>query len=898
MFKPAVCACLVLAASAQEIQAQDGTGAVVGYVTGAEQGGALAGAVVTLEGQAQRAATDRQGAFRLNGVPAGTQVLVVTCIGRAPGRQEITVVAGRSLAVDVKLASDVGYTETVTVTSDPITEGQASALNQQKTALNITNVVSADQIGSFPDPNAAEALSRIPGVSIARDQGEGRYVLIRGTEARLNSILIDGERIPAPEGDLRQVALDSVPADQLQTIEVSKAITADMDGDSIGGAVNLITKQATSRRQALFSAAAGYNGLQDDYAQSQFSGTFGQRSLQNRLGYLIGGSATALNRGSENFEVDYDDGYLDELQTRDYVIERERYGLNGALDFRADTNNSFVVRGIYNKFRDYEVNNRPEFQVGDGRIERVLKNRQQDQKILSFSGTGNHLLSSRGTTFDYRLAWSAAEERQPDRLDTVFRQSRVQFAPNVTPDSIDPDNIQANPLNDNLALSTLNEQVFEPFLTEDREFAGSGNLRLPLASRSGLVAFLKTGVKFKNRDKNRAADVIVAEPLSTVTFASLQDQSFDAGSFLDGRYPPPVGVSPEAARAYFNALPASARVFDHESDASDYDANERIGAGYAMAEFYLGDSLMLLPGLRVEATKVSYTGYDVVYNDDGDYDSTRPITGGDTYTQWLPSFHLRYSVDQDTNVRAAFTRTLARPNYYDLVPYQLVFQEDLEIARGNTLLKPTTSNNLDFLVERYFRSVGVVSGGVFLKRLNDYIYPFVVEEEAFGDQYQVSQPRNGDSAWLWGTEIAFQNRLNFLPGALNGFGVYANYTFTDSSATFPGRAHDATLPGQSRHVGNFAIWYERFGFSARASWNFHGRYIDQVGESVEEDVFYDNHTQLDVNLSQRVKGTFRIFADLLNLTNAPLRYYIGAPNRPIQEEYYRWWTMVGVRASF
>ena len=152
--------------------------------------------------------------------------------------------------------------------------------------------------------------------------------------------------------------------------------------------------------------------------------------------------------------------------------------------------------------------------------------------------------------------------------------------------------------------------------------------------------------------------------------------------------------------------------------------------------------------------------------------------------------------------------------------------------------------------------------------------------------------RSGARSWR------FQNRLNFLPGALQGLGVYANYTFTDSSATFPGRAVEATLPGQSRHVGNFAVWYERFGFSARASWNFHGRFIDQVGETVDEDVYYDNHTQLDVNLSQRVKGGFRLFADLLNLTNAPLRYYVGVPNRPIQEEYYRWWTMFGVKASF
>ena len=177
-----------------------------------------------------------------------------------------------------------------------------------------------------------------------------------------------------------------------------------------------------------------------------------------------------------------------------------------------------------------------------------------------------------------------------------------------------------------------------------------------------------------------------------------------------------------------------------------------------------------------------------------------------------------------------------------------------------------------------------MSGGVFYKHLTDYIYPYVVEEPAFGDEYQVTQPRNGESASLWGAELAFQNRLTFLPGPLKGLGVYANYTFTDSSARFPGRDVDATLPGQSQHVGNFAVWYERFGFSARASWNFHGRYIDQVGETIADDIHYDNHTQMDVNLSQRVKGGFRLFADFLNLTNAPLRYYVGVPNRPIQEE--------------
>lgn len=875
-------------------------GTITGRVIDAVTGAPLVGADVALDGAPFTTATDATGAFRLSGVPEGRYVLLVLYLGHADGRSDVSVTAGRAATIDVKLPP-AAFSESVQVRAEPIGEGQASALNQQRTATNITNIISSDQIGSFPDPNAAEAASRIPGVSISRDQGEGRYVLIRGTEPRLNSMMIDGERIPSPEGDERSVALDAVPADQLQSIQVSKAVTPDMDADSIGGAVNLITKQAVSRPSALFSIGTGYNSLQEAADQRTASGTVGRRFQGGKLGVLLGGSATRLERGSENFEADYDDGALEELQTRDYIITRERYGVNGAFDVRASDNTSLIFRGIFNKFRDYEVNNRPEYQIGDSRIERVLKNRQQDQLIASLSGGGNHVLTAQGATLDYKLAFARAQEHQPDRLDTVFRQSRVTFAPNVTSSSIDLDNIQANPLNENIASYTLNEQVYEPFLTRDREVTGSANLRMPITARPGLTGFLKTGFKVKDRHKFREADVIVGEPEGTVRFAQLEEAGFSAGkNFLDGRYQFGPGISPSLARSFFNALPASRKEFDHESDASDYDANETVAAGYAMAELYVGEKLLVLPGLRYESTNVDYTGYDVLYDEDGDYVSTRALTGGDRYGFFLPGLHLRYSITPETNVRAAYTRTLARPNYYDLVPYQIVFREDEEIQRGNSALKPTTSNNLDVLAEHYFQSVGVVSGGVFFKRLNDYVYPFVFDEaQGGGDEFEVTQPMNGDNASLWGMELAFQNQLRFLPAPFDGLGVYANYTWTDSSAKFPGReGEDARLPGQSAHLGNLSLWYEKYGFSAKASWNFHGKYIGSVGETAAEDTYYDNHTQLDVSLSQRLTRRMRVYADFLNLTNAPLRYYLGVPNRPIQEEYYKWWAMFGVKMNF
>ncbi len=302
---------------------------------------------------------------------------------------------------------------------------------------------------------------------------------------------------------------------------------------------------------------------------------------------------------------------------------------------------------------------------------------------------------------------------------------------------------------------------------------------------------------------------------------------------------------------------ASNRERDPESDASAYDATETTWAGYAMAELQLGPKLVLLPGFRYESTEVDYTGFEVLYDDRGDWASTRPLYGGDTYGFFLPGFHVKYAIDDLTNVRAAYTRTLARPNYYDLVPYELVLQEDLEIERGNSSLKPTTSDNLDVLVERYFRSVGVVTGGFFYKKLHDYVYPFVVQEQAFGDPYRIAQPRNGESASLWGMEVAFQNQFHSLPAPFDGFGVYANYTYTSSTTTFPDRTGDSTLPGQSAHVGNVALSFEKAGFSFRTSWNFHGKYVDEVGEDAAGDVYYDDHVQLDINASQRITKNIR-----------------------------------------
>lgn len=883
-------------ASAQETPGQ-ATGTIAGRVIDSGSLEPLPGARVTLDGTTFVAATDRAGEFRIPQVAPGRHRLVVSYLGYRAGGQEVPVAAGETVTVRIEMR--IAFAENVDVDAEgSVIEAQARALNQQRTAANITNVVSADQIGRFPDPNAAEATQRIPGVTIQRDQGEGRYVQIRGTDPRLNSMTINGERIPSPEGDVRQVALDVIPADLLQAIEVSKALTPDMDADAIGGAVNLVLKAAPAGRRLQASLAGGFNDHANSFGQLNGGLTASQRFADGKLGLLVSANGSDVNRGSENFEVVYDEGDLDELQVRHYRIERKRYGVNVAADYKASENTLFNLSGVYNYYSDQEFRRRLRNRVADDRIARDLKDRFVSQTIGNVSLGARHFLG--GKELDYKLTWSRADEDRPDEQNSSFVQRRVEFDPNVSPTTIDPDNIQANPQNESLSAFVLEDVELASNVTADRDLVGAVNLRLPLAARPGFTGSIKIGGKY--RDKRKSRDNTVSDlDVESIRLDSVL--GFQPPSVLDGRYTP--GAFPDPGR--LRALPAGWDAeLNHEEEAGDYAAKEAVAAGYGMADLYFGSRLRLLAGARYERTSLDYTGYEVLFDEEGDFASINPLNQTNSYGQFLPMAHLRFGIDERTNLRAAVTRTLSRPNYYDLAPYNLIITEDSEILRGNPDLLPTTAWNVDLMAERYFQSVGVASVGVFYKRLSNYIFPFQFDELRNGEEFRVIQSQNGEQASVRGVETALQRQLRFLPSPLDGLGVYLNYTFTDSEATFPERSAASTLPGQARHVGNVSLSYEKGGFIGRASVNFHGSYVDIVvgdqvdsaGNRINQDRFYDSHRQIDLTASQAVTPRIRLFVEALNLTNEPLRYYVGTPDRPDQEEYYSWWATFGVKLNF
>jgi TonB-dependent receptor len=866
-----------------DVDAQS-TGAIVGTVVD-DRGNPLVGAEITIANAGGLATkTDEQGRYRLTGVPTGSQTVIATYLSTSADTRAVTIESGKTMDLEFRLKR---FGEEIEVRA-PMLEGQASALNQQKAASNITNVVSADQIGSFPDPNAAEATQRVPAVTLQRDQGEGRYILVRGTEARLNSTTVDGERIPSPEAGGRDIALDVIPADLLQAIEVSKALLPDMDGDAIGGSVNLVTKRAPETTRISATAAGGYNDLTEGGIKNG-NFTWGSRlGPQKNFGMLVGGSYYDTNRGSDNFEVEYDDGDLETLDLRDYVINRKRVGATVALDYRLSDQMSLFGRYLWNDYQDTEIRRAMVNKVGDDEITREIKDRLQESKIISLTGGGERQIGTT-STLDFRAAWNRAEEETPGEFSSVFVQEDVDFDPNVSSDSIDPDNIRANPRNQNLNDFLLDEISLNHKFAEEKDFVGVVNFAHSFYRSAAFNGTWKTGGKVRFKDKNQDDSLLVFGPDDDFSMSDILSNFRSETTFLGGRYDNGLFADPKAVKRLFDELDGD-KELDPEEDLADFDSSEDTQALYLMSDVAFGAKTSIVAGVRVERTQTDYVANELDFDEDGDFAGLTKVTGGNEYTLLLPMVHWKYRLDDRTNLRAAVTRTFARPNFIDLAPFQLIVREDEEIERGNPQLSATKSWNVDFFAERYFQPIGVLSGGIFYKRLTDNIFTFRFEEDFDGDEFDVSQKRNGGDGKVLGAEMAFERAI------ARGVGVYFNFTVVDSEAQYPDRGKER-LQGQAETTGNFAISLERGRFSGRVSVNHNSGYLFEIGEEPEEDLFIDKHLQFDLGASFRLTNSLSLNLQLLNLTDEPYRVYQGSPNRPIQEEYYGSWGTLGLKLN-
>lgn len=865
---------LLLLPWAAELPAQS-TGRVSGHVLAADTRQPLPGARVEILGSGLVAVAGEGGLFTLTNIPSGRVSLRASFLGRSPRTIELTITSGATATTDLLL--DAVNLSPVMVRAS----GQAEALSRQKNAANIKSVVASDQMGRFPDASAPEAVQRLPGVALQRDQGEGRYVQLRGASAATTQVTVNGEQIGSPEADSRQIALDAIPVGVLAAVEVSKAITPDMDAEAVGGSVNLVTKRAAPGRTLTVEAAGGYAPIREQ-GSGLSAVTFGQRTADNRLGMLLSGSFGERNFGSDNIEPSYDGEDLEELQVRYYSLWRRRTGLTGSFDFKPTPGTTFYLNGLWSELQDKEQRRILESVVPDGELAYYHKNRLEKIGTINVLAGAEHALP-RGLSLDYRAGFTRSQEDTPFDREVAFLQEDVTFAPSRS----DITRPQSNPQGNALAGPYLfDEFVSGSSLTRNRDVVGAANLTVPVRLRGERSLQFRFGVKLRDKRKDQVLDYRETGADDDIVLGSDLGSRFDNADFAAGPYPVPYSTTPadvlNFAQRFAGRLDSPEADLEAQSEA--FVLRERVSAGYAMAEWNLSPKLLLLPGLRVEHTALESDGNAW----DADEESLTPVSARNSFTNLFPMAHLRYRWNERVNVRAAYTTSIFRPNFIDLVPYRIVDGGDIET--GNPDLQPTLARNYDLMIERYDDNIGLLSAGVFLKSLDRPIFTRTVDNGE-GD---TSQPVNVGAGEVRGVELAWQQRLTFLPGLLNGLGLYANFTLTESEATLPdGRR--TRLAGQSERAYNVAVSYEKRGFSGQVSLNHVGGYIDEIGDEAADDLYARSRSQLDLSLSYFVSRSTQLYLEALNLTNAEYRTFQGSPDFIRQRELYRPSVQVGLR---
>lgn len=712
--------------------------------------------------------------------------------------------------------------------------GQAAsidkALREQKSADSIKSVVHADGVGQLPDDNAAEALQRIPGLSVERDQGEGRFVSVRGIAPDLNSVTINGTLVPAPEGDRRAVALDVLPAELVQSLSVVKTLTPDMDANSLGGTIEVESLSAFDH-DGLFYTLTGEASHDTNVSRDspKFSGAVSDRfSLgdgTNNFGVAAAFSWQKRKFGSDNVETggnwDFEDGArLEEVEARDYQITRERTGLGLNFDYQPDDFSSYYLRTLYSKFKDTETRNAEGLEFADpqgsgqrGEAEgwRDLKSREDTQEIQSYVLGGERILDQ--WTLSAQAGYSQATEHDPGGIagakfvgdfdEAGFDGTRKPRL-SVGNDFYDP------------ARFTLDEVEWEKVDGKDQE----KNIRLDLARDYDFAdaSQVKFGGKLSRRDKTSDTETWVYDGFDDISLADYQGSNVDyaLGNFGNG-------ISASAIKGLIGNLDRAAYYDEEASRINDFDMSEDINAAYLMNTLDIGD-WRLIAGVRYEGTRFEAKGTglrDGVYED---------VNSNNRYDHWLPGLHARYQLSPATAIRAAWTNTVVRPTFGQLAPGFVIDENDASF--GNPELKPLESMNFDLGIEHYMGRAGTASAFLFYKDIDHFIYSTdLAGTGAWVDFDEALTFENGGGAKLYGLELAYSQKFDWLPAPWNGLLLGANLTLSKSDATLQGPTgkRSIDLPNQSDTVGNFMVGWENDRFNMRLAANYKSGYLLEPG---------------------------------------------------------------------
>ena len=836
----------------------------------------------------------------------------------------------------------------------------AESLESKLQAPDIRDVITTADIGDFPDQNLAEAAQRLPGVAITRDQGEGRFVTIRGLPPELNRVSWNGITLPSSEDD-RAVPLDIFSADLFGTVAVVKSLRAEQDIGAVGGSLDLSTPSPLQLPDGTVSLTgrAFYNTLSEEIGPA-FSAIVSKRFANDRFGALLGltysdrqvrqdtNSSGGWSPVGEEF-VETGDEEVDQLlawengQLRLFDEERERLTalialeaeLGGAGRYRFDT----MISSFDVDVKRYQFLHRFK---GGSEIRNIVSD---GIKVVSADFIGaqmgvNQRISSEDTdamlsrlrgdwqlganwAVDAQAGWMRIENSRPFDQRFVWRPGGFDIGYDVS----DPYNPQYRYLNlsqeeavSNPALyDNIRQIVLDPREAEDETIDLKVNSLYSL-SGNGFLRDVAVGLAWKNRNKDRVQTLFRDRSLSA-PLGDFLDGSFPipgTSEFLGGRFPWWGGVIADFDLLDSGLIPPGG--YDFEPDLlNSFDIEETVTAGYIRTDFALGDATGNF-GVRLVNTDFTANGFGEVNGELG------PVTFSDDYTEILPSATLNVPVDDDLILRLSAGRTMVPPSFTDLAPRRTVNEEAQGISQGNPDLEPFVANQADLSLEWYFDDEALLAAALLYKDVESFIFDqtrritlddperFGVDPSLEGEQFTVTQPLNGSGAEVWGVELSWQQPFDFLPPALEGFGIRANYTWLDSNADFtanetgsaadvedqggPGTTQEFGLPGISDRVINTTLYYEAHGWTARLSWNLRSSFLVSPAGSEGQPEYVDDFDQLDAFVGYAINDHVTLFAEAFNLTDEAFRRY-SQPGFKIEEYSLNGIRVfAGVRARF
>lgn len=902
---------------------QAGRGTIAGEVRDAA-GAALPGARVELNPQVQPAISDAQGSFSITDVPQGAYEVKVSYVGFAAFSGSVTVTSGQIARVQANLQVASRNDDVIVTAERP--HGEAEAINETRAAENILQVLPSEVITSLPNANIADALGRMPSVTIERDEGEGKYVQIRGTEPRLSNTMVDGVSIPSPESGVRQIKLDTIASDLVDSVEINKTLQANIDADGIGGSVNLVTKTAGEVPTITLYGVGGHTPVIGGRSVDQAGGTIGKRFLADRrLGLLVGGTYDYNGRGINDIEPVPTTGsvtpHYDSQDFRDYIYNRTRWGATATADYKINSSSSISVRGLFSTFRNW--GNKWVYTLNDGKAPQYSQDwRRPNMAIGSLSLQGSHIFGANALHWDVAVArsrslggsggasyqWMGDPDisctNDESRAASVYRPGWSTGCFGTGADNAFDKN--------NYGLIEFDPPTAGQSVQLNLQAAGSYSRLYQFGHRFGTF---ELGAKIRNAhkfdDTYDEAYVVPNDhsgnpiPIADVAHPEW-NSTFHDPDYYSGTYGGPYPLVTEWGKVKGYVL-SNPGLFQFQGgpgpNSNNYDLIERIPAGYVMNTIELFPHVRFVAGLRFEATHVDTTSFDGL-------SGTLSFKAGGDYLDVLPSASLRFALDTNSDLRLVYGRGLARPDPQDIsaaVGQPDKTQNPPTISIGNPNLKAERANNYDILYERFFNPLGLVQAGYFYKDLTD---PITTEQSnpttgPFAG-YRVTQPGNAGSAYVQGIEIGFQQRLSYLPGVLRGAGISANYSYTTSTARdLPGRADQPALLRQAPNTWNVSPTYDTKNFSMRLGMTFDDAMIyayqwqdgaDNIGpKGPAGDNYLYSHFQFDTQASYKFPLGLSVYAYGLNLTNEVFGFYNGSPQYVVQREYYHPTYAAGLR---